>query len=135
MAHRTIHVTLQDRERLELVSRRTQAQDRNDLADLIGELDRAVVVPAEEIPVNVITMRSRARLLDLDDGSAHEYTVVYPEEADVYSGKISVVAPVGAAMIGCREGDEIEWDVPAGRRRFKVEAVLYQPEAAGDTHL
>jgi regulator of nucleoside diphosphate kinase len=80
-------------------------------------------------------MNSRVRLLDLDTRIAVEYTLVYPGESDLAKGKISVLAPVGAAMIGYREGDEIEWNVPGGRRRFKVEAVLYQPEAAGDTHL
>ena len=135
MTDRNIQVTSQDRKRLELIEQTTGAEDRGDLADLVSELSRAVVVPAEQIPANVITMRSRVRLLDLDNGSAHEYTLVYPGEADLTTGKISIVAPVAAAIIGCREGDEVEWDVPGGRRRFKVDAVLYQPEAAGDTHL
>jgi len=135
MTPRSIQVTSQDRERLELIGHWTQPKDRRDLDALVTELSRAVVVPAEQIPANVITMRSRVRLLDLDDGSAHEYTLVYPDEADLATGKISIVAPVATAVIGCREGDVIEWDVPAGRRRFKVDAVLYQPEAAGDTHL
>lgn len=87
------------------------------------------------IPGDVITMNSRVRLLDLHDGSVLEYTLVYPGDADYAAGKISVVAPIGAAMIGYKVGDEIEWEVPAGRRRFRIEAVLYQPEAAGDHHL
>ena len=135
MAYRTIQVTSQDRERLELIEHMTGAEDRRDLAGLTSELNRAVVVPSELIPADVITMRSRVRLLDLDDGSTHEYTLVYPDEADVASGRISIVAPIAAAIIGCREGDEVEWDVPGGRRRLKVETVLYQPEAAGDIHL
>jgi regulator of nucleoside diphosphate kinase len=94
-----------------------------------------VIVPPEEIPADVITMNSCVRLRDLEKGTTVEYTLVYPTEANFSEGKISVVAPIGAAMIGYRLGDEIEWDVPAGRRRFRVEAVLYQPEAAGDTHL
>lgn len=135
MTAHSIQVTSQDRERLELVEHMTGAEDRGDLAGLTSELSRAVVVPAAQIPADVITMRSRVRLLDLDDGSTYEYTVVYPDEADVARGRISIVAPIAAAIIGCREGDEVEWDVPGGRRRFKVDAVLYQPEAAGDTHL
>jgi regulator of nucleoside diphosphate kinase len=135
MAYRTIQVTSQDRERLELIEYMTGAEDRRDLAGLTSELRRAVVVPSEQIPADVITMRSRVRLLDLDDGSTHEYTIVYPDEADLAAGRISIVAPVATAIIGCREGDEVEWDVPGGRRRFKVEAVLYQPEAAGDIYL
>jgi regulator of nucleoside diphosphate kinase len=136
MTDRTIYVTSEDRGRLaELIGQMTEAKDRGDLAGLVHELNRAVVLPAEEVPADVITMNSRVRLRDLDQGSALEYTLVYPAEADFAEGKISIVAPIGAAMIGYREGDEIEWDVPGGRRRFKVEAVLYQPEAAGDIHL
>jgi regulator of nucleoside diphosphate kinase len=99
------------------------------------ELSRAVIVPAAEIPGDVITMNSRVRLLDLQDGSALEYTLVYPGDANFGEGKISVLAPIGAAMIGYKVGDEIEWEVPAGRRNLRVDAVLYQPEAAGDDHL
>ena len=136
MPDRVIYITSKDRARLEVITgQMTEAKDRGDLLDLVDELNRAIVVPAEEIPADVITMNSRVRLLDLDKGFAVEYTLVYPAEADATKGKISIVAPIGAAMIGYREGDEIEWDVPGGRRRFKVEAVLYQPEAAGDTHL
>ena len=136
MPDRVIYITSKDRERLEVITgQMTEAKDHGDLLDLVDELNRAIVVPAEEIPADVITMNSRVRLLDLDKRFAVEYTLVYPAEADLAKGKISIVAPIGAAMIGYREGDEIEWDVPGGRRRFKVEAVLYQPEAAGDTHL
>jgi regulator of nucleoside diphosphate kinase len=135
MTSRAIQLTSQDRKRLEFIEYMTASEDRRDLAGLTGELSRAVVVPSEQIPPDVVTMRSRVRLLDLDDGSTHEYTLVYPDEADLAAGKISIVAPVAAAIIGCREGDEVEWDVPGGRRRFKVDAVLYQPEAAGDIHL
>ena len=135
MTNRTIQLTSQDRKRLDLIEYMAVAEDRRDLAGLTSELSRAVVIPSEQIPPDVVTMRSRVRLLDLDDGSTHEYTLVYPDEADVAAGKISIVAPVAAAIIGCREGDEVEWDVPGGRRRLKVDAVLYQPEAAGDIHL
>jgi regulator of nucleoside diphosphate kinase len=136
VADRNIYVTTQDRLRLKgLMAQSTEAKDRGDLAGLLDELSRAVVVPADQIPADVITMRSRVRLVDLDNGSVLEYTLVYPSEADFSAGKISIVAPVGAAMIGYREGDEIEWDVPGGRRRFRVDAILYQPEAAGDSDL
>lgn len=135
MTDRVIYMTSTDRERLANLARRIEAKDRGDLADLVDEMNRAIVIPADEIPSDVITMNSRVRLLDLDTGSAVEYTLVYPAEADFARGKISIVAPIGAAMIGYRAGDEIEWDVAGVRRRFKVEAVLYQPETAGDTHL
>jgi regulator of nucleoside diphosphate kinase len=135
MTERAIYLTSQDRDRLQALTRMTGDKDRGDLADLLYELSRAVVVPAAEIPADVITMNSRVRLLDLQNGATLEYTLVYPGEANFSEGKISVVAPIGAAMIGYRVGDTIEWEVPAGRRHFRVETVLYQPEAAGDNHL
>jgi regulator of nucleoside diphosphate kinase len=133
MSDRNIYVTSDDRKRLQaLLSRPTDAMDRDDVSDLVAEVQRAVVVPASEIPPDVITMDSRARLLDLDQLTTLELTVVYPEDADFAEGRISVVAPIGAAMLGYRVGDEIEWVVPSGPRRLRVEAILYQPEAAGD---
>ena len=135
MAERTIYITTKDLQRLRHLPQMTEVRDRYDLADLQDELARAEAVPPEKIPPDVVTMNSRVRLLDLDKGKTHEYTLVYPMEADAAAGKVSIVAPIGAAMIGYRAGDEIEWSTPGGRRRFRVEAVLYQPEAAGDTHL
>lgn len=133
MSDRNIYVTSDDRKRLQaLLSRPTDAMDRDDVAELVAEVQRAAVVPASEIPPDVITMNSRARLLDLDQLTTLEFTVVYPEDADFAAGRISVVAPIGAAMLGYRVGDEIEWVVPSGPRRLRVEAILYQPEAAGD---
>ena len=78
---------------------------------------------------------STVRLKDLDSSKELIYSLVFPKEADVDKGKISVLAPVGTAMIGYRVGDIIEWEVPSGLRRLKVEEVLYQPEASGDYHL
>ena len=135
MSDRTLYITTTDRQRLQYLVQMSDLRDRGDLADLQAELATAQVVPPEEIPADVVTMNSRVRLRDLDRDVAHDYTLVYPTEADATAGKVSVVAPIGAAMIGYRAGDEIEWPLPRGRRRFRIEAVLYQPEAAGDLHL
>jgi regulator of nucleoside diphosphate kinase len=102
---------------------------------LEGELERAEVVNPIDIPKDVVTMRSTVRLKDLDNGKEMVYSLVFPNEADVDEGKISVLAPVGTAMIGYRVGDVIEWEVPSGLRRLRVEEIIYQPEAAGDYHL
>ena len=102
---------------------------------LEGELDRAEVVNPIDIPKDVVTMRSTVRLKDLDNGKEMVYSLVFPNEADVDEGKISVLAPVGTAMIGYGVGDLIEWEVPSGLRRLKVEEIIYQPEASGDYHL
>ena len=102
---------------------------------LEGELERAEVVNPNDIPNDVVTMRSTVRLKDLDNGKEMVYSLVFPNEADIDEGKISVLAPVGTAMIGYRVGDVIEWEVPSGLRRLKVEEIIYQPEASGDYHL
>jgi regulator of nucleoside diphosphate kinase len=102
---------------------------------LEDELDRANIVDPKEIPIDAITMRSKARLKDLETRREMIYSLVFPHEADVDEGRISVLAPVGTAMIGYRVGDIIEWEVPSGLRRLKVEEVLYQPEASGDYQL
>ena len=98
-------------------------------------MERAEVVAPRDVPTDAVTMNSTVRLRDLGSGKELTYTLVFPNEADVDQGKISILAPIGTAMIGYREGDVIEWEVPSGLRRLKVEEVLYQPEAAGDYHL
>jgi regulator of nucleoside diphosphate kinase len=68
-------------------------------------------------------------------GESETYTLVYPDEADILAGRLSVLAPLGIALLGARVGQVVEFDAPAGARRLKVEKVLYQPEGAGDFHL
>jgi len=105
------------------------------LMALKQELDRAKVLAADEVPRGVVTMRSKIRIRDLDEGSLETYTLVYPEEADIAAGKLSILAPLGTALLGTRVGDIVEFDAPAGTRRLKVAKLLYQPEAAGHLYL
>jgi regulator of nucleoside diphosphate kinase len=70
----------------------------------------------------------------LATGEKVAYTLVFPGKADSSTGKISVLAPIGTAVLGYRVGDVVEWRVPAGSRKFRVEKLLYQPEAALDYH-
>jgi regulator of nucleoside diphosphate kinase len=102
---------------------------------LRGELQRAKIVTPQEIPANVITMNSRVLLRDNDSGEEMTLTLVFPQDADVMEDKISVLAPIGTAILGYCEGDTVEWEVPDGLRRLVVEKVLYQPEASGDMDL
>jgi regulator of nucleoside diphosphate kinase len=104
------------------------------LEELDKELDRAEIIKPEEIPTDVITMNSTFRLWDLDSGEEVVYTLVFPAKADSTNGKISILAPIGTAALGYRVGDTIEWNVPAGLKRFRVKEIVYQPEAAGDYH-
>jgi regulator of nucleoside diphosphate kinase len=132
----TIYITALDRQRLEKLIEVGRERDgvvnREYLNKLEQELDKAETVAPEKVPGDVITMRSRVRLSDLNTGEEVVYTLVFPTEADFSEGKISVLAPIGTAMLGYREGSVIEWHVPSGLRRLKVEEILYQPEAAGD---
>ena len=115
-----------------LVSRRAlNFRDRVDVNGLAAELKRAFGVDAREVAGDIITMNSRAELVDLDTGEKVTFTVVFPRDADVEVGRISVLAPLGTAMLGYRVGDEFEWKVPYGLRRFRVTKIHYQPEAAG----
>lgn len=134
MDTRTIYITEADAKRLRpLIA--SMKNSRDDLRALEAELQQARIVTAAEIPPDVITMNSKARLRDLETGEEMVYTLVFPDRASVEEGRISVVAPIGTAMLGQRVGDEVEWQVPAGSVRLKVEEVLYQPEASGHYHL
>ncbi len=138
MTKRNIHVTDYDMQRLRKLLEGTQRwnpKDRAYLDHLEEELDRASTVASEKIPANVVTMNSRIRVKDLDTGKEMSIQLVFPSEADFEQGKISILAPIGTALIGYRAGDTVEWTVPAGTRRLRIEEVLYQPEAAGDFHL
>ncbi len=99
---------------------------------LEAELGRARVVPSREVPPDVVTMNSRVRYVDESDGAVRELTIVYPKAADAAEARVSVLAPVGAALLGLRVGQSIEWPLPDGRRkRYRVVDVPFQPEAAG----
>ena len=130
-----IYITSQDKRRLEELLAEVSVSDprqRGDLKLLEEELRRAVIVEPKEIPGDVITMNSRADLIDLDTRETVTFTLVFPRDANVEEEKISVLAPIGAGMLGYRIGDEFEWTVPDGVRHMKVTNVHYQPEAAGD---
>ena len=138
MKKRTLYITAFDRERLmKLIKDNVNFNnpDKNYLKELEKELDRGKIVEPKNIPKNVITMNSIVRLKDLDTEEEMAYTLVFPDIANIGENKISVLAPIGTALIGYKVEDIIEWKVPAGLRKLKVEEILYQPEAAGDYHL
>lgn len=131
---RVIYITEADMRRL-LPLIEGMKNSRDDLRGLQAELKNARVVAPTDVPPDVITMNSKARLRDLDTGEEMLFTLVFPGNADIEHDKISVVAPIGTAMLGHRVGDEFSWEVPAGSVRLRVDDVLYQPEAAGHYHL
>lgn len=104
--------------------------DAQSVGRLAQELDRAEIVEREALSGDVITMNSRAKLKDLDSGEMREYRLIFPTQ-ERHGNDISILAPIGTAMLGYKVGDVIEWQVPRGIRRFEVVEVLYQPEAQG----
>jgi regulator of nucleoside diphosphate kinase len=133
MKQRPIIITDADHEELNYVLRamdKLSARGRAEMSSLASELARAEIVGAQDIPADVITMNSRAELRDLDTGERMEFALVFPVDADIEADKISILAPLGTAMLGYRVGDEFEWNVPYAVRRLKVIAVRFQPEAS-----
>jgi regulator of nucleoside diphosphate kinase len=138
MNARTIYVTEFDMERLRTLiddAKRLNRHGNEYLDSLEIELSRAQVVAPTAVPADVVTMNSKVCLRDLDTQEELIMMLVFPREADITQAKISVLAPIGTAMLGYRVGDVFTWNVPDGVRRLQVEQVLYQPEAAGAHHL
>jgi regulator of nucleoside diphosphate kinase len=138
MSGKPIYITQPDLERLRKLLREAQYTEyrKSEYLDRLQmEIDRAIVVAPQDIPGDVVTMNSRVCLVDIDTEEEEIYTLVYPENADLKLGKVSVLAPIGTAMLGYEVGDIFEWEVPAGKRKLRVKEILYQPEASGDYHL
>jgi len=138
LSGRQIFITEFDMERLEVLIAKYRAnisRDMKNIEELERELEKAEVTLPQGIPSDVITMNSQAYLEDMDTGQSKLYTLVFPADADIEKGKISILAPIGTAMIGYRVGDEINWAVPGGKKNLLVKNVIYQPEASGDYHL
>jgi len=98
-------------------------RDRENLDRLDQEVRRATLVDAEALPEGVVSLAAEVTVRDLDDHTEATYQLVLPARADVARNRISVLAPIGAALLGYRRGDQIEWPVPGGRRRLRIERV------------
>ncbi|BCV50075.1 nucleoside diphosphate kinase regulator [Shewanella algae] len=102
---------------------------------LEAELERAEIRPSKEMPDNVVTMNSEVRFRMSSSNEEFTLRLVYPKDADGSAGKISILAPVGGALLGLAQGDEIEWPGPGGGTvRVRIEEIIYQPERSGDFH-
>lgn len=124
-----------DAQRLENLLASVRGNNLPGRDELEAELARADVVEPEEIPPTVVTMNSTVRFKVLPGGQAFELTLVYPKDADGSGSRISILAPVGSALLGLSQGDEIEWPKPGGGvMRVRIEEVTYQPERAGEYH-
>jgi regulator of nucleoside diphosphate kinase len=130
MAER-IYITKPDLQRLRsLVDQHAEGRDAAAAEQLSGELGRAIVIEPSRLPADVVTIESRVAFEEVRSGTAREMVLVYPANANPSAGRISVLAPVGAALLGLRTGDAIEWPLPDGRTaKIRILAVA-QPAAA-----
>ncbi|TDF83416.1 nucleoside diphosphate kinase regulator [Pseudomonas sp. H9] len=134
----SIIVTRLDVQRLERLidSLDEKTQDSPGVLALQDELDRAELVGHEEVPAGVVTMNSRVHCREEASGKDYHLTLVYPKDANADEGKISILAPIGSALLGLSVGGQIDWPAPGGKTlKLKLLEVEYQPEAAGDFDL
>lgn len=135
----TIYTTEIDRERLGHLIERIRRQGSRENFSYINKLEEklefAESVAPEQIPPDVVTMRSKVCFQDLDSGERCVYSIVFPSETDSDEGKISILAPLATALLGYKCGDTVEFQAPSRLRRLKIEEILYQPESAGDLSL
>jgi regulator of nucleoside diphosphate kinase len=132
-AQPAIYLTQDDLDRLlDVVEAYSAGSGGRRFEQLEGELVRAVVVRRDEIPKDVVTMNSRVVFENETTGERREVKLVYPREANIDAGRISILVPVGTALLGLRVGQSIDWELPSGKKhRYRVVSVPYQPEAAG----
>ena len=102
---------------------------------LMKELNSAEILDPEKIPSTVVTMNSIVSISFLNTNKQVQFQIVYPKEANLKDNKISIFSPIATALIGYQEGDEVEWLVPAGLTKIKIDKIIYQPEASGDYNL
>lgn len=117
-----------------LISQGGGSRDKGE--ELVELIEIAEVVPGDAIPPDTVTMNSRVLYDDSAVGPAEAITLVYPEQADVDKGRVSVLSPLGLALLGARNGEKVSLETPGkGLREVRVKQVVYQPEAAGDRTL
>ena len=131
MELRNVVLTEADYGRLQQLIESTRRAAKENTEYLEQGLEHATVVKSEEIPSDVMTMNSCARLKDLNSGHEFIYQIVFPRDADIAENRISVLAPIGTALLGLAAGSTIELQAPSGMRRFRILGVVFQPEAAG----
>ncbi len=127
MTSRTILITGEDLSRLERLiecARNFHPLNYKHINRLQEELGEAKIMAREEIPHDVVILNSEDRVRDLDAGREATYKIVFPRDAHVAQNRISVLAPIGSALLGYRAGDVVEWDMPSGRKRMKVQEVV-----------
>jgi regulator of nucleoside diphosphate kinase len=130
-----IFITHHDMARLRALIEVYGGTDSPHIDRLKVELDRARIVDPRDIPVDVVTMNSVVRIKDLETGEEKTFALVFPDKTGAAGKAVSVLAPVGTALIGCREGDTMEWTLPTGTMKIQITEIIYQPERIGNYDL
>ena len=116
-----IYITRDDNSKLRLLLGAALNSNSNSaLQKLREELDRAVIVDPAAIPEGVVTMDSTVAFEDLGTNEVEEYTITFPDRANVELKRLSILAPIGTALIGYRVGDVVNWSTPGGLRQLKI---------------
>lgn len=127
-------ISITETDYLRLRSLINNLSDEAEQLDL--ELDVANIISSDDAPSDLVTMNSKVHYINLTDQREHTIEIVYPRDADIHAGKVSILAPIGTALLGLRQGQSINWKFPDGKtKELRVLGVLYQPEASGDWHL
>lgn len=130
-----ITISSLDADRLYNLIETQPAKSLASVHDLEAELDRANIVDPKEVPPGIVTMNSTVDFIVEATNEEFVLTLVYPKDIDASGEKISVLAPVGSALLGLSQGDEIEWPKPGGGViKVMIKEVTYQPERAGEFH-
>lgn len=130
-----IYITEYDLERLNDlldIIERNNSKDNGSIDQLKKELKRAKIISSDKIPADVVTMNSRVLLTDMLTHKELSFQIVFPSDADLDAGKISILAPIGTALLGYKVGDIVSWAVPGGIRKLKIKEMVYQPEFSKD---
>lgn len=134
MNHTPIYISREDYTKLRLlIATALHSRASSALEKLREELDRAAVIDPTAFPAEVVTMDSTVEFEDLETGEIEEYTITFPDRADLERKRISILAPIGTALIGCRVGDIVKWSTPGGIRRLKVRRVAAPAALPGPT--
>jgi regulator of nucleoside diphosphate kinase len=137
MNHTPIYISRDDHSKLHLLLATLPASNGNStLRKLRDELDRAAVIDPAALPPDIVTMESTVQYEDLGSGEIEEYTLTFPDRADIEKKRLSILAPIGTALIGCRVGDVVNWSTPGGTRQLKIRRATppsSEPAAASAT--
>lgn len=122
-----IHISTDDHAKLRLLVSSLSTTSSPAIEKLRQELNRAVVLDAATLPKDIVTLNSHVEFEDVATGEVEAYTLTMPERADVEQKRLSILAPIGTALIGFRQGDEVSWSTPGGVRQLKIRQVT-QPD-------